>query len=133
MEADIYSLRSPGDADLIDGSIGELSPFHRTFGYYAHGVGEETAVLPGGWKDRLVPLKTPATGGATGLCLEVHDLAVSKLAAGREKDHEFVRALIRHDLADAGVISSRIALVRLDKALVRAMESRLEQARRGVG
>lgn len=33
MEADLFSLRSPQDAELIDGSIGELSPFHRTFGY----------------------------------------------------------------------------------------------------
>ena len=35
-------------ADVIDGSIGEASMFHATFGYYAHGVAETTAVLPGG-------------------------------------------------------------------------------------
>lgn len=39
MEADIFSLDNPRDADLIDGSIGERSLFHQTFGYYAHGVG----------------------------------------------------------------------------------------------
>lgn len=33
---------------MIDGSIGELSPFHETFGYYAQGVDETTAVLPEG-------------------------------------------------------------------------------------
>jgi hypothetical protein len=43
IEADIFSERSPADADLIDGSIGEGSPFHQTFGYYAHGVAEDTA------------------------------------------------------------------------------------------
>ena len=48
VEADLFTFRGPQDADLIDGSIGEASPFHQTFGYYAHGVGEETAVLPGG-------------------------------------------------------------------------------------
>jgi hypothetical protein len=37
--------------------IGELSPFHETFGYYAHGVAEETALLPQGWKDRLVAVQ----------------------------------------------------------------------------
>jgi hypothetical protein len=37
MEADVFTLRSAEDADLIDGSIGESSPFHQTFGYYAHG------------------------------------------------------------------------------------------------
>ena len=37
-------------ADLIDGSIGEGSPFHELYGYYAQGVGEETATLPAGWR-----------------------------------------------------------------------------------
>ncbi|MBM3890127.1 MAG: hypothetical protein FJ388_13515 [Verrucomicrobia bacterium] len=46
IEADVYPLDAPEKADLIDGCIGELSPFHQTFGYYAHGVGPETAQLP---------------------------------------------------------------------------------------
>jgi len=53
MEADLFPKNHPERADVIDGSIGELSPFHETFGYYAHGVGEETAILPQGWKERL--------------------------------------------------------------------------------
>jgi hypothetical protein len=32
MEVDCYPNVNPGRADLIDGSIGELSPFHETFG-----------------------------------------------------------------------------------------------------
>jgi alcohol dehydrogenase YqhD (iron-dependent ADH family) len=32
IEADVFTFRSPDDADLIDGSIGEGSPFHQTFG-----------------------------------------------------------------------------------------------------
>ncbi len=51
MEVDCYPLEDPAKADLIDGSIGELSPFHETYGYYAHGIGPETAALPAGWKD----------------------------------------------------------------------------------
>jgi hypothetical protein len=35
IEADVFTFRSPDDADLIDGSIGEGSPFHQTFGYSA--------------------------------------------------------------------------------------------------
>ena len=35
---------------------------------------------------------------STGWCVEVHDLAISKYAANREKDREFVRALVRHAL-----------------------------------
>ena len=88
MEADVYPRAHPERADLIDGAIGELSPFHETHGYYAHGVGPETAVLPSGWEQRLVPL--PAEG-AMGLCLEVHDLILSKYAAGREKDRDLKR------------------------------------------
>jgi hypothetical protein len=108
IEADLFSLRGPSDADLIDGSIGEASPFHRTFGYYAHGVAAETAVLPAGWQDRLIPIQNENTGGGAGLCLEVHDLAVSKLVAGREKDLSFVRSILRHGLANPEVISKRL-------------------------
>ena len=32
MEADIYPLHRPDLADVIDGSIGELSPFQERFG-----------------------------------------------------------------------------------------------------
>lgn len=86
MEADVFPKERPINAILIDGAIGERSLFHETFGYYAHGVAEDTAVLPEGWKDRLVPIHNENTRGATGWCLEPHDLAVSKLVAGREKD-----------------------------------------------
>ena len=108
IEADVFSLRSPADSDLIDGTIGEGSPFHQTFGYYAHGVSVETARLPEGWRERLVPVHNENTGGGTGLCLEVHDLAVSKLVAGREKDLNFVAGLLRPRLAVPETIRERL-------------------------
>ncbi len=37
-EADCYPLHRPDLADVIDGAIGELSPFDERFGYYAQGV-----------------------------------------------------------------------------------------------
>lgn len=95
MEVDCYPFDDPTKADLIDGSIGELSPFHETFGYYAHGIGPETARLPAGWRGRVVRLENENTGGVVGLCLSPEDLAVSKLLAGREKDVEFVRQMLR--------------------------------------
>ena len=110
MEADLFTFRSPSDGELIDGSIGEASPFHQTFGYYAHGVGEETATLPADWNDRLIAIRGENTGGGTGLCLEVHDLAISKLVAGREKDLNFIRGLLRHRLADSALIRDRLAV-----------------------
>jgi hypothetical protein len=37
-EADVYPRNHPERADDIDFAIGELSSFHETYGYYAHGV-----------------------------------------------------------------------------------------------
>jgi len=109
VEADLYPRRRPERADLIDGTIGEGSPFHETYGYYAQGVGEETAVLPAGWKDRLVAVRNEATRGATGWCLEPHDLVIAKAVAGRERDREFVREAIRHRLVDQPTLGERLA------------------------
>ena len=107
VEADVDPKNRPDRADLVDGSIGELSPFHETFGYYAQGVGPNTAVLPDGWQERLVPVRNANTRGATGWCLEVHDLVISKCVAWREKDQRFVRAVARHGLVEAGILQQR--------------------------
>jgi hypothetical protein len=98
MEADIYPLQAPELADLIDGSIGELSIFHDHFGYYAQGVGPDTAHLPSGWRGRLVRLQTPGTNQRVAYCLDPVDLFVSKACAAREKDAAFNRALLRHGI-----------------------------------
>jgi len=42
IEADVFPRDRPDDSILIDGTIGERSLFHETFGYYAHGVDETT-------------------------------------------------------------------------------------------
>ena len=113
IEADVFTFRDPSDSELIDGSIGERSMFHQSFGYYAHGVAEETAALPDGWVDRLVRIQNENTGGGAGLCLEVHDLAVSKLVAGREKDVTFIRELIEHGMIQVSVLSKRLSLTEI--------------------
>ena len=127
IEADVFSLRSPVESDLIDGSIGEGSPFHRTFGYYAHGVAPETAVVPDGWRERLIPVHNENTGGGTGLCLEVHDLAVSKLVAGREKDLAFVASLLRHRLAVISTIQFRLEQTVLSDEVRELCQGRLKR------
>ena len=53
-EADVYPRAHAERSDLIDATIGEGSPFQRAFGYFAHGVGETTAILPEGWRARLI-------------------------------------------------------------------------------
>ena len=59
MEADIFPKNKPTLSELVDGSIGEGSFFHEQYGYYAQGVGPETAVLPQGWEERLVSTGVP--------------------------------------------------------------------------
>ncbi len=97
VEVDVVPFDDPDGrkADLVDGTIGEASMFHETFGIYAQGVSENTAVLPAGWRDRLIRYESPATNGVVAWCLELHDLVISKSIAARPKDDEFCRALLR--------------------------------------
>ncbi len=64
---------------------------------------------PQAGRERLVPIHNENTRCATGWCLEVHDLAVSKLVAGREKDLTFITALFRHHLATPELVPARLA------------------------
>jgi hypothetical protein len=107
-EADVYPRNHPERWELIDGSIGELSPFHETFGYYAQGVEPGTAILPFGWEPRLVGISGPATNHATGWCLEMHDLLVSKYVACRDKDRRFVQSAILCGFADESILRTRL-------------------------
>ena len=100
IEVDMDPKNRPELVDYIDGALGEGSQFHQTHGFYVHGVSIETAILPRGWKERTRPIRNANTGNATGFCLEVHDLAASKLAAFRDRDREFVRLLLRERLID---------------------------------
>ena len=79
-------------------AIGVHSAFHESFGYYADPVDEKTAVLPKGWKSRLVNLPPGDTDGVRGLCLDPHDLAIAKYVAGREKDLIFNRELAKRQI-----------------------------------
>jgi hypothetical protein len=90
-------LIAKGDATRTEwlNAIGQDSPFHEEFGYYADPVEETTATLPKGWKNRLVTLPPGDTDGVKGLCLDPHDLAIAKYIARREKDLLFTRDLAR--------------------------------------
>ena len=102
-EIDIYPRGVPHAEDiatLIDGTLGEGSPFDETFGYYAHGVGERTACLPDDWEERAITFEAPGLAGVVCLCPEVNDIALSKLCAWREKDRSWLEAGI-----NTGVLS----------------------------
>ena len=112
LEADVYPRASPEKADLIDGALGDGSPFHRTFGFYAHGVGPETAVAPDGWQNRLVrydvPRRVASTRRAVAWCLEPHDLVLAKCVAGRERDWDYAEAALAEGIVELDVLLTRI-------------------------
>jgi len=127
MEGDLYPKGKPELADKVDGAIGEGSRFHEQYGYYAQGVAPDTATLPRGWQRRLVRIENSNTDGYAGLCLEVHDLAISKYVAGREKDLEFTRELARQEMTEKKVLLNRLAATKLDAVLARAVRGRIER------
>ena len=104
-------------AYLIEGVAGEWSPFEEQHGFSIDGVDWDTAVLPDGWRERLVLVQnanTAAPSGALqyiGWCLDKEDLCVAKLCAFREKDQNFVGALLDAGLVDAEVITTRLSTV----------------------
>lgn len=93
-EVDLIAKKDANRTEWLN-AIGQDSPFHETFGYYADPVDETTSKLPRGWKGRLVNLPDGDSGGVRGLCLDPHDLAIAKYVARREKDVEFTRQLAR--------------------------------------
>lgn len=114
MEADLLPIDAQDKADLLTGSLGELSPFHDTFGYFGDGVSLETARLPPDWQDRLIAVDNANTNGYVGLCLEVHDLLISKYFAGRDKDYEFCAAVVAAGLADRERLLRRLGDMELE-------------------
>jgi hypothetical protein len=112
VEVDLISKRDPSRAEWLN-VIGQDSKFHEQFGYYADPVEETTAVLPKGWKSRLVNLPPGDTEGVSGLCLDPHDLAIAKYVAGREKDVLFTR-----ELAGRGIVSNDRLLVLVEQTPV---------------
>ena len=94
-ELDLYPAMAPDKSDLIEGAIGALSQFDETFGYYADGVSPDTAVMPSDWMKRA---SLHYLGDTTVVCPDMHDLAVSKCVAGREKDARFVAVMLKEKL-----------------------------------
>lgn len=114
----MYPRRRPERADDIDGVLGDGSQFQSTYGYYAHGVGPETVRAPAGWEDRLIKVEVPPRPGssqaAVALCLEPHDLVLSKCAAGRDRDWDFARDALKGGLVEFEELTRRTGDLPLD-------------------
>ena len=125
-EAVVFPRSRVERSDLIDATIGEGSPFQNSFGYYAHGVDYTTAVLPERWRNRLVLVTGENTRGIRGWCLEVHDLAISKYVAGRDKDVDFTDALVRRGMVSRAILEERLAVTDLDPQLRAVVQARID-------
>ena len=93
MELDL-DLGSDELNTLVDGAIGELSPFHETHGVYAHAVSAEVFTAPPRWKARSKLVNEPTTGARVRVPRPL-DLAVAKLVRGDEKDWDFAAYVVR--------------------------------------
>lgn len=124
-EADLISKNRPKDTDMLN-SIGIDSPFHNEFGFYADPVDFNTAVLPKGWQGRLVNFDSPATEGVKGLCLEPHDLAISKYVARRDKDILFNREMVHRGLLDKSRLLELLQATSIPEEKRRAIEKYIE-------
>lgn len=122
IEVDILPVAADNEetarlADLIEGVAGEFSPFEELHGFSIDGVDLETSALPADWRDRLVKVQNANTAGPTGepqftgWCLDKEDLCVAKLCALREKDRNFVIALLHAGLVDSAIIMARLLTV----------------------
>lgn len=118
MEVDLYPKAAPDRAEEVDGAIGDGSMFELTHGYYAHGVGPETAKPPAGWEARLVRVEIPPRIRGVfpvAWCLERHDVILAKLARGSERDWEYARTALRAGLVEADVLLERVEDLPVDK------------------
>lgn len=70
-----------------------------------------TAVLPDGWRERVVAFAARSAEPAAAVCLDPYDLVISKLVAMREKDVGFATALLQAGLLDVGTLRARADLL----------------------
>lgn len=111
-------------ADRIDFLMGEGSVFEEEFGYYVQGVSMNTPTFaPRGWQERTVPVRA---GDHTGLCMEIHDLAISKYGIGREKDLLFNAALASRGWLRRETLLERLLQAEMDDARVSLVTARIK-------
>jgi hypothetical protein len=73
----------------------------------------------------VIPVNNANTNGVTGLCLEIHDLAISKYVAGREKDRAFTRELAKRRLTDQPILLARLESTAIAKDLQAVVTARI--------
>lgn len=110
VECDFLLIESADKRARVNDEFGVFSDYQRDEGFYADALGLATAILPKGWQTRLKPLRNDE-GELIANCVDVHDVAVSKLVAGREKDFEFISDIFSRQLINTTEFLARIELV----------------------
>jgi hypothetical protein len=104
-ECNIWIENEPSLQQLLKGRLGSESPFRQAKGFYLDPVPPDLPMVPLGWQQRLTELMVDDIKVR---CLEIHDLIISKLAAGRLKDYEFIAAVLMARLARTDEVVRRI-------------------------
>ena len=117
-EIDLFSPNAPDPAliaDLIQGTLGEGSQFHKTFNYAADGVEPSTAKMPSDWQTRTAEYTSPDCPGVTLIVPDPdpdpNDIAIAKLVAWREKDRHWLSIGLTSKILSLARISERLPLV----------------------
>ena len=113
-------------AAMLHEAVGEGSLFASRTGYHADILRPEVLkTLPPGWESRLVELGEAKTCALAALSPE--DLVVVKLLAGRPKDLELCRALVRRRLITASAVRQRLDETPLPEQEIRPVYQRLRE------
>lgn len=112
IECDFLIIGEKSDTRIeINKKLGVFSQFQIEHGFYADALGLATVILPTGWQKRLENL-TDENGDLIAKVAEIHDIAVSKLIAGREKDFTFLKELFLREYIAIDGFLERAKLVK---------------------
>ena len=106
-ECDLWFRDEPETVSRLSAELGKDSAFAKEAGVYADPLPPDLPMVPVGWEKRLV---TYQAADVTVRCLEIHDLIVTKLSAGRLKDYEFIAAVLMRRLANKDEVVRRIQI-----------------------
>jgi Nucleotidyltransferase of unknown function (DUF6036) len=104
-ECDVWLNEEPSTQELLKRELGAESHFQQAKGFYLDPVPPDLPLVPLQWQKRL---RDWMIDDIRIRCLEIHDLIVSKLSAGRLKDYEFIAAVVMAKLARADEVARRI-------------------------
>ncbi|MDQ3634241.1 MAG: hypothetical protein M3405_06990 [Acidobacteriota bacterium] len=107
----------------LDEKLGIFSKRQQETGFYADILGLATVVLPDGWQNRVTELKDE-NEKVLAFCVEIHDIAISKLMAGREKDFKFLQNAFEANYLQIEIFLERAEMI-LQHPAANALRPRL--------